>query len=833
MDAMHYPQDHYNSNYGYGPSSSYSDPASRAYSTVPTASAPVKYTPVTGRVSRAKKGYPVHLANNGILSPDCRRHQLSHNPPEQVCSVPGCGKTFHRKDLLERHQHRHEQESRMSPMSSGGQPGQSYSQSMQEPPTTLSPVAPGGYRPPIPISSAPWVADADSEMQHPAPQEYMNPYGPGVPGYVPGAGWPEGQGMGSVPPPMNFPPGPGTWNNDRAPRTMSTSMLYYPTAPGTACEYPVDLCGMPLAADPGHFDTHHHANSTVRSLPPLLVEGQSPETLDIALAALSPCAVATTPLFSTCGSESGQMTGLFAAHVFAPVSLSRKVQSAIPAYLEVYWDRTYPVYPYIHKASFGGLFDGEATPFELLKCAMAALATQFLDDKAHRIAGSELHAFACQELKTFTEGKHWSLPIMQAVVCCEYYARFRGRDKQSYKPSSNYRKVYEMSGFCHFPHIGLLAKTPNSQLVEKHHTFSLPLLVLGNKLLSWKDWVETETRRRLLATCFMLDVHTSAYFKEPPILALGPDHPSLPMNQVPFSTNTNPLWECPDWESWSRLVDSDPSLGIPFGRTLADEFTPQDVATMSGFDATILMTGYASQLAGSGEMDAGEAFSSPSSPASRLAKLFPASGVAQAYLAIHFTPLHALLSVSGNSWVLNRKVPGPNEFREHKQTLDKWCQSESAAVAVSWAARALLVFLRIRAKTRRTSEAGSSSSDVDSSAPPRGSRARWRDVSDYWGVYVCALICWAFGREAGDQHRAYDGEGTTAHNEASRSEAARWILEAAQRRPEQLLKWRKRRCVRGVVCLARDILSPDCLANRSMLYSDAVSVLKRLGEPSA
>jgi hypothetical protein len=63
MDAMHYPQDHYNSNYGYGPSSSYSDPASRAYSTVPTASAPVKYTPVTGRVSRAKKGYPVHVCD--------------------------------------------------------------------------------------------------------------------------------------------------------------------------------------------------------------------------------------------------------------------------------------------------------------------------------------------------------------------------------------------------------------------------------------------------------------------------------------------------------------------------------------------------------------------------------------------------------------------------------------------------------------------------------------------------------------------------------------------------------------------------------------------------
>uniref|UniRef100_A0A0B7K7K2 C2H2-type domain-containing protein n=1 Tax=Bionectria ochroleuca TaxID=29856 RepID=A0A0B7K7K2_BIOOC len=252
MDAMHYPQDHYNSNYGYGPSSSYSDPASRAYSTVPTASAPVKYTPVTGR-----------LANNGVLAPDCRRHQLSHNPPELVCSVPGCGKTFHRKDLLERHQHRHEQDSRMSPTGGGGQPGPRYGHPMPEPPTTL---APRGYSP-MPINSASWDEDVDPEMQHHTPgyiPEGMNhpQYGHGVPGYGPSSGWPEGSGIGSVPPPMQFPPGPGAWNTTEAPRTMSDMLYYHSTAPGPAGEYPVDLCGMPLAADPGHFDTHHHANST-------------------------------------------------------------------------------------------------------------------------------------------------------------------------------------------------------------------------------------------------------------------------------------------------------------------------------------------------------------------------------------------------------------------------------------------------------------------------------------------------------------------------------------------------------------------------------------------
>ncbi|CAI4212252.1 unnamed protein product [Parascedosporium putredinis] len=35
------------------------------------------------------------------------RHQLSHKTPSHECQMPGCGRKFHRKDLLDRHEQKH------------------------------------------------------------------------------------------------------------------------------------------------------------------------------------------------------------------------------------------------------------------------------------------------------------------------------------------------------------------------------------------------------------------------------------------------------------------------------------------------------------------------------------------------------------------------------------------------------------------------------------------------------------------------------------------------------------------------------------------------------
>ncbi|KAI9054162.1 hypothetical protein LZ554_001333 [Drepanopeziza brunnea f. sp. 'monogermtubi'] len=80
----------------------------------PVADMPVKYTSVTARISKAKKGVPVHTCDmcrpvkTFTRAEHLRRHQLSHQKPAYPCTFEDCKRAFHRPDLLARHLHRHE-----------------------------------------------------------------------------------------------------------------------------------------------------------------------------------------------------------------------------------------------------------------------------------------------------------------------------------------------------------------------------------------------------------------------------------------------------------------------------------------------------------------------------------------------------------------------------------------------------------------------------------------------------------------------------------------------------------------------------------------------------
>ncbi|KAI0384641.1 hypothetical protein F5Y04DRAFT_247451 [Hypomontagnella monticulosa] len=80
---------------------------------LPGSTAPATLTPITGRVSRAKKGvvYTCDICKppkTFTRQEHLRRHQLSHRNPAFRCTYTGCDKAFHRADLLARHAQRHE-----------------------------------------------------------------------------------------------------------------------------------------------------------------------------------------------------------------------------------------------------------------------------------------------------------------------------------------------------------------------------------------------------------------------------------------------------------------------------------------------------------------------------------------------------------------------------------------------------------------------------------------------------------------------------------------------------------------------------------------------------
>lgn len=87
-----------------------------------------------------------------------------------------------------------------------------------------------------------------------------------------------------------------------------------------------------------------------------------------------------------------------------PMSLPRAVQAAIPHYIEVYWTRVQPRLPLVHRPSF------EAAPEHVLRCAMAAVASQYISSKEDRGRGNQLHEYAWQEAKRVCDdlGAHTS-----------------------------------------------------------------------------------------------------------------------------------------------------------------------------------------------------------------------------------------------------------------------------------------------------------------------------------------------------------------------------------------------------------------------------------------
>ncbi|KHN96361.1 uncharacterized protein MAM_05650 [Metarhizium album ARSEF 1941] len=546
---------------------------------------------------------------------------------------------------------------------------------------------------------------------------------------------------------------------------------------------------------PGLYGPHVPAPSMRMS--PQLVVGQSSETM-VTTSAPLPTDRVVNPL--PCPPEPISRLGLL-AQGFMPVSLNREARSALPNYIDIFWDKVYPLYPIIHKSTVEDGAGAVPEHVDVLRCAMAALATQFLGHREHRINGSQLHSYAWHKSKTFTESATWSLPAMQTVLLCEYYARFRGRHKDDYQPSSRFLTLCQtVSGYC-------------------SGTIPQPS---GGNTERWNAWVYIESCRRLLAACFLLSVHGMCYHEQPYSTVLGLDSLASSKLHITLSGSTTSLWEARNAEAWAA-IDTSTMMLTTIGDLMENpnlattEATPAfDVSLVIAAHALLLPTRQSRQEVGLTRDVSG--FNSNDLP---MSKSFNRRPGANAYLALHYTPLHVLLAVSGDSWVFNKKIPDASLFAEYKQKLGRWRDSGTSAIATVFAARAVRDFLDLSDKLGRNPAKASSASHGVTACT---------DISDYWGLYVCTLICWAFGHVGKRTTPTTATATTTGKRLPARTRAINWIRTVAELEPGQLQALPRREDSQAIVGFVRDVLEKDCLGGRNILFADSVGVLRKLEE---
>lgn len=835
---------------------------------------PVRLTPVTGRVSRAKKGVAVHVCE--ICKPSktytraehLRRHQLSHGPATFRCNYPGCNKVFHREDLLTRHTQRHEQDDRSGTDVSGGSGHHMSHTSTAD--ILRPPMLPGNSLTIVdeltantpafyPGSSSPYSAgsrgsisgqgpispSAHSPQSHPtgssqAHDEYIlsatpfrisssmdsspfgsHPYelGPQQPRRSPYSSYisltiPESL-RGHLCPDSNLSSSPSgspysTPTPDRgiirgydspSGDVANPDMLYvghqYPS-PHPPIYNPLPQYPISFADDAGFYDFQSHTYPVRSPTPPTVTLSAQPVEN---LVTLGP-SVPDAPAVLSRQKGPAALLGPYSDAAFLTALVpSTAALSAIPHYLDIYWKRFDAFFPLVHGRSL------ETCDDPVLRCAMAAVGSQFLQSKEDRINSHILHVYASQEARRRPQ---WGIHVMQAILLCEFYSRFRG-SKVVTRASEPFQSLYSRVATSQTP-----ADFDTQANTSHHH---------------WDQWIIDESRRRLLAACFVLDAHTSMYHEHSIMHNFLTPTPPIPLTQP-----TQRLWEAQDPETWETLISNEPTQLNAV--SLADEETtaahintapPLDLAVYLASETLRLpRRSPASTIDVSADLDLAST--------ERICGLFPGFPVANTYLALHYTPLRDLLAVSGDSWLFSRKLLDPEDFRRRKASVRSWSSSVHAGAACTFAAKALLGFF----------QTNDDAPDTPTSPTERGQQGggEWHtsDISDYWALYVCALICWSLGhrttrgglRSGGNDNTRFSSTSNYSTNSTSgraESEATAWLETVASLNPEVAIQnVRGRREALGVVAMVRRRLETVAIGGKSKLLVDAVRVLKTLEE---
>jgi hypothetical protein len=414
---------------------------------------------------------------------------------------------------------------------------------------------------------------------------------------------------------------------------------------------------------------------------------------------------------------------------------------------QCYWQHFHPLFPIVHRPTFL-----TTKPSPLMSGAMVAIGSQF-DTRPNAKEYSLALLEACIKLlaKRPAITSRSSVTDIQAVFLLEYLSKFRSR-KADVQISHRFRSLY------------------GSFMQNRHWVHVNPLAVLNTLPRecsqdamgrAQKFWVEHETRRRVLQASFILDVQQSNLFGQPSVSVQPSSNPfnTRPQisqtNKIPFPCSSE-LWESRDLTQWLSLTRSYVSLSLPSAAISINRLSGLRPEGFDHFQASLLLAYGLSSYANIEDDD------SPNGPLNSLiTSLQDRNGSDLAtsthsrilfsyhtVMAVRYSPLHTLLTVSGESWLFNQKLAQEGEFRSAKMKLRQWVSDTDDVKKAVWhAVRALRYVVDGTEWSLSTATPTTANTMWNNTMPlirsPTAGPSTMLQAT--WSIYTCVLICWAYG----------------------------------------------------------------------------------------
>ncbi|KNG51749.1 c2h2 finger domain-containing protein [Stemphylium lycopersici] len=640
----------------------------------------------TGRISKAKKGLKVHNCENCGRSytraEHLRRHQKNHAPDALICEVAGCGKPFHRMDLLVRHMERHNEPGHDSPQQSPADSPEPMNAS-NSPLETSSIMATAAlpeapfYQPvssphesalpsrynyvPFRTPRTPQTFPSNfSQFPRSSPQSMSSPNQSKRPNHQIGR-----QVMGAAVPVDNV---PGLWQDSYSPTPECSSGYMSPNIPS---EYPI-------YGSMSYNRARTPSNASCLDQPGWSFPSRSPASTTSTMGFSWPSAekAHTAPglayMHTSCPMTTMSMATSFDTMPgfdhFGPKSMAQRdedeggvlfgdqqygmasIENTYPfeQCLDYYWRLFHPTFPIIHRST-------PVSSSPMLYAAMAAIGGQYSHDTRVKKQSRDLHD-RCNKLLERREHEAMTEPDrlcdFQAIFLIEVLSQYRARRAAKFL-SARFDKVYHKLGEI----VSSLDQLENFTADR------------------WYQWIELASWQRLLLSCFILE-------SQQPLLLARESQSSLIQDtafEAPFPGHTL-LWDAADFAAWKMAARQHSYAPI-----YVSLVTPESVsASLDIFQsAVIIATDYNCH--------------DPSSPyiscptTSDVEHLLSPASVTTRSLStaklVQVTPLRALLAVSGESWIFSEKVTMSQLLTKFKITLRTWLSHlwSTPTLEVLWA----------------------------------------------------------------------------------------------------------------------------------------------------